>query len=254
MKIKQLHPLKPRYLITCICAIALLSGCNPSAPSTPPLHTIDSLQAQGAADSAAQGDAAPSPKEGFEAQFVMADLFKNENSDVVNTIVDEDFALAVKKSQHYLEDPQGKLTETQKANLRYMHIYALAGLVAAGKKTHSDIDQVLAGYRGQALVVQRLTVTEGISMPFNQIRVEQEQAHAIEVTCANDEGFNIHCFVRTAMKADVDLKKHVGQQAYLCGTLVEYKVSDNSVVSWITDFKLEGGFLKFLEDEFEVGH
>ncbi len=236
-----------------ICMFAMLTGCNPSTTTAPTNTADDSVHTQAGADTTAQRGSTRETQ-GFEAQFVMSDLFLNENSDVVNTIVDENFALAVKKCQQYLTDPKGKLSETQKANLRYMHIYAFAGLVAAGKKSHEDMSSLLVGYSGQALVVQLLTVTEGVSMPFNQIRVEQEKAHTIEVTCANDAGINIHCFARIAMKTDVDLKKRVGQQGYLSGTLKEYKVSDKEVVSWIADLQLQDGFVRFLEDEFEVGH
>ena len=183
--------------------------------------------------------------------FAVQDLFKPENSDVVNTIAQENFELAVEKARTYLSDDQLKLTEIQKANLRYMHIYALAGLVTQNKKTHADMEELLSKYKGADIITQHLEITKGNRMPFNQIQVEQDKEGEISVTCANNDGFNIHCFVRVEMKETIDLKQHIGKSAYLCGTLKDFKLSDERVVSWIVDMNLSDGEIKILEDEFK---
>lgn len=183
-------------------------------------------------------------------RFSVQDLFKKENSDVVNAIAEENFASAVKKAEQYLSDTKRVLSETQRANLKYMHIYAFAGLVIQKKRSHHDLNTLLDTYKDQYLITQHLEITKGNQMPFNQIRVEQEKKQTIEVTCANDAGVNIHCFVHVKMKEDFDLTKHIGKQGYLCGKLSQYKLSGNDVFSWIADLDLKEGSIKILEDEF----
>lgn len=187
----------------------------------------------------------------FESTFSVHDLFKNQNSDVVNAIAQEDFESAIKKIKYYWPDNDSLMTETQKANLRYMHIYAMAGLVTQKKRNHSDLQKVLDTYNGEFIVTQHLEITQGNKMPFNQVQVEQEKQDTIKITCANNDGFNIHCFVSVGLLENFDLTKHVGKRAYICGRLVEYKLSNKDVYSWIADLKLSEGFIKILEDEFE---
>lgn len=187
----------------------------------------------------------------FASTFSIRDLFTNQTSDVVNALVQEDFESAIKKIKHYWPD-DSLLTETQKANFRYIHIYAMAGLIAQKKKVHSDLEKVLDAYKGKFIITQHLEITQGNKMPFNQIQVEQDRPDTIEITCANNKGFNIHCFVRAGLVEKFDLTNHVGKRAYVCGRLAEYKLSHQDVYSWISDLRLSEGFIKILEDEFEI--
>ena len=187
----------------------------------------------------------------FESNFSVHDLFKTQNSDVVNAIAQEDFESAIKKIKHYWYDNESLLSETQKANFKYMHIYAMAGLVSQKKKSHSDLEKVLETYKDEFIITQHLEITQGNKMPFNQIQVEQEKQDTIKITCANNDGFNIHCFVNVGLVEKFDLTKHVRKRAYLCGRLVEYKLSNKDVYSWISNLELSDGFIKILEDEFE---
>ena len=187
----------------------------------------------------------------FESIFSLHDLFKNQNSDVVNAIAQEDYDSAIKKIKYYWPDNDSLMTETQKANLRYIHIYAMAGLVTQKKKKHSDLKRVLDTYKGEFIITQHLEITQGNKIPFNQLQVEQEKEDTIKITCANNDGFNIHCFVNVGLLEKFDLTSHVGKRAYLCGKLCEYELSNNDVYSWISNLKLSEGFIKILEDEFE---
>ena len=186
----------------------------------------------------------------FEQQFSVFDLFKPNNGDIVNTLAQEKFELALKKIKHYRSQKAAALSETQKANIRFMHIYALAGLVSEKKKTHQDLSKLLDSYKNKDLIVQHFPITTGSPMSFNQIRVEQDKKDTIELSCVNQAGINIHCFVRAEVKGNLDLKKSVGKSAYLCGKLKDYKVSPSKVFSWICDLKLSEGFIKILEDEY----
>ena len=187
----------------------------------------------------------------FESIFSVHDLFKNQNSDVVNTIAQEDFELAIKKIKYYWPDNDSLLTETQMANLRFMHIYAMAGLVIQKKKKHSDLKIVLEMYKSEFIISKFLEITQGNKMPFNQVQVEQKKEDTIKIVCANNNRFNIHCIVYTGLLEKFNLTKHVGNQAYLCGRLVEYHLSHEDVNSWISELELSEGFVKILEDEFE---
>jgi len=193
--------------------------------------------------------AADSDKQ-FKSEFSIHDLFKNESSDVVNALASEDFELVIKKITHYKNSPDLNLTETQKANFRYMHIYAFAGLVYQKKKTHEDLKSLLEEYKGQNIIARRLPVTKGIAMPFNQMQVEQENKDTIEITCANNDGFNIHCMVKARLIEEINLNEHIGKQAYLCGKLESFVLSDKTVFSWIMSITLSDGFVRILEDEF----
>jgi hypothetical protein len=186
----------------------------------------------------------------FQSTFNIHDLFLPGNTDVVNTIANQNYSEAAKKAEGYLQDSRGRLTETQKANLRYMHVYALAGLVTQRKKTHEDVGKVLKSYEGLSLITQHLEITQGNAMPFNQIQEEQDDTDTLTITCANDAGVNIHCFVRAGLKERVDLKGLVGKRAFVCGRLAGFKLSDRDVVSWIMDLRLRDGFIKVLEDGF----
>ncbi|MBN2682086.1 MAG: hypothetical protein JXR58_06225 [Bacteroidales bacterium] len=203
-----------------------------------------------------QEDTIPSQKleadflAGNKFDFTVKDLFKNENSDIVNPIAVEDFELALKKIDHYWTKDSTALTETQKASMRYMKIYAFAGLVYQGKKTHEEMKNLVESFENQFLITQHLEITEGNDMPFNQIQVEQENDSIIGISCANNDGVNIHCFVNVSI-GNYDLLPNVGKRAYLGGKLSSFEVSDDEVFSWIIGLKLTEGFIKFLEDEFE---
>ena len=88
-------------------------------------------------------------------------------------------------------------------------------------------------------------------MPFNQIQVEQDIPDTIQISCANNQGFNIHCFVSLGLTKKVDLEQHIGERAYLCGKLTHYDISNEDINSWITALKLSDGFIRFLKEEFE---
>ncbi|MCB9235574.1 MAG: hypothetical protein H6581_28215 [Bacteroidia bacterium] len=221
--------------------VCFATACQPQK-SNPPTLTADTSLVD------TSGPKIPQEPD-FEAAFQVHDLFKNESSDVVNTIGTEDFALALQKIDHYRSDPNLQLSPTQEASFRFMQIYALAGLVTQGKKTHGDLKKVLDACVGKEIITHHYEVTQGNLMPFNQVRVEQDVPGKVQITCANNEGFNIHCFVRAEMKREFPLEPQVGKRAYLAGKLKSYKLSEPTVVSWIADLELEEGFVKILEDE-----
>lgn len=186
-----------------------------------------------------------------EFDFNVRDLFKIENSDIVNAMASEDFELVLKKIDYYWTKDSASLTETQKASMRYMRIYAFAGLVYQGKKTHDEMKDLVKSFENQFLITQHLEITKGNGMPFNQIQVEQENDSIIGISCANSDGVNIHCFVNVNIE-NYDLLPNVGKRAYIGGKLTSYQVSDDEVFSWIVGMNLSEGFIKILEDEFEM--
>ena len=181
--------------------------------------------------------------------FSINDLFKNESSDVVNTLALENFELVIKKINHYRNSKEIELSPTQKANFRFMHLYAFAGLVSQKKKTHEEMGKLLEKYIGKDIVARRYTVTKGVAMPFNQVQVEQEKKDTVEIICANNNGINIHCLVYAGMIEEINLEDNIGKQAYLCGKLERFILSDKTVVSWIASIKLSNGFVRILENE-----
>ncbi len=187
--------------------------------------------------------------EDLEGKFQVQDLFENEISDVINALAMEDFSLALKKTEKCLSDKN--ISETQKAALRYMHIYSVAGLVTEKKMTHDDLNKILTSYKGQYLITQNLEITKGISMPFNQLQVEKINGKKLEATCSNNAGVNIHCFINVNMKNALNLDKQLGKHGYICGKLKTFKTSENDVFSWICEIELDEGFVKILEDEYE---
>lgn len=232
-------PIIVAYLLIASCD----TGVAEAGKGTPSAAVLDSVKAETSAVHPASVDS---------SSFSIPDLFKSENSDVVNTIADENFALAEKKARKYLSSSQTGLSPTQMANLRYMHLYAMSGLATLEKKQHADVRALLEKYQGQSLITQHLPVTDQPGQPFNQIRVEQDSPDTISVTCSNREGFNIICFVRVGMKKRPDLKGLVGKRAYLMGNLESFMVSAQSINSWIFDMTLGAGELHVLGDDF--GH
>lgn len=233
-----------------LMVLVLLTSCcsvdNDSHKSEKSI-TTDSLANVHSGSNKPTSEEPPSLELAFSAQ----DLFKNQNSDVVHAIAQEDFESAIKKIKYYWTDNASPLMETQKAHLRYMHIYAMAGLVTQKKKIHSDLEKVLHQYTDEFIITQHLEITQGHNMPFNQIQVEQENQDTVKITCTNNDGFNIHCFIHVGLSEPFDLTKYVGKQAYLGGRLNAFKLSHKDVYSWISDLKLSEGFIKILEDELE---
>lgn len=237
----------PRGILAVLMVIASLfsSSCGSAGTDAvkenPAPSLVDSAKAESAAVPVAREEA-PS--------MDIHDLFKSENSDVVNALADENYALAEKKAQKHLSSSNAGLTPAQLSNLRYMHLYAMSGLATMGKKRHADVRALLEKYQGQSLITQHLPVTDQPGQPFNQIRVEQDSPDTVSVTCSNAQGFNIICFVRVGMKKRPDLKGLVGKRAYLMGNLESFKVSDQSINSWIFDMTLGAGELHVLGDDF----
>lgn len=222
-----------------------LSSCNADG-SESKTGSQDSLKS----DTTVAVIDSPASQPVASVEFDIHDLFKPENSEVVNLLAEENYAGAAQKSNQFLDATDKALTETQLANLRYMHLYATAGLATIGKKKHADVEGLLKEYQGKLLITQHLPVTSGPGQPFNQVKVEQDSPDTLSVTCANDQGFNIICFVRVAMKARPKLSAHLGKEAYFMGRLDTFKVSDQSINSWIFDMTLAEGELHILEDEF----
>lgn len=227
-----------------LVASLLLAGCDQSH------STSDQASAQtdtlAFADSVANEPAKPEPIVSANTHwFSQKDLFRNENSDVVNTMTGENYAAAYTKATTHLAKPN--LSETQLANLRYMQVYALAGQASEGKKKHAEVKKLLESYIGQNFVSQHLEITKGGGMPFNQIQVKQDTEGVISVTCANSMGFNILCFVRVKMLEYPDLSQHLGERGYLGGKLGSFKVSAQDINSWIVDMDWTDGFISYLE-------
>ena len=228
-------------MVSAVCLPSCNSGGS-AAQGTPQ----DSLGADSAISMVDSPVSKPLPAVAFDIH----DLFKPENSDVVNLLADENYAEAAQKATKFINATDKGLTETQLANLRYMHLYATGGLATTGKKKHKDVEALLQEYQGKLLITQHLPVTSGPGQPFNQVKVEQDSPDTLSVSCANNKGYNIICFVRVVMKARPKLSEHLGKEAYLMGRLDSFKVSNQSINSWIFDMTLADGELHILEDEF----
>ncbi|GEM_PF-3776057 len=183
--------------------------------------------------------------------FQLQDLFKSENSDVVNTIAMGNFDLAVQKANQYLNDPKLQLTATQQANLRYMHIFAMAGLVADGKRTNNDLEMVMNQYKDLHLITQHLPITKGNAMPFNQIQIEKMKRTSLDVTVTDNEGLTIHSFLRIELNNPFELNEHIGERAYISGILSATELSSPDILSWISGLTLKDAEIHILENDFE---
>lgn len=239
-----------KHQIKILFLLVVIDGCNSSQTnSTDPALQNDSASGKPLVDSAKPDTQTVADVPFTDKTFVLNDLFLPQNSDVVNSLADENYKLAANKAEKYLAGGKVSLTETQLAGMRYMYIYSLCALVIQKNKSRDDLRTILDSYKGKGIITQHLPITEGIGTPFNQIQVEQVKKGTIRVTCTDNAGLHIHCFVSAELTVPFDLKKNLGKRAYLCGTLSEYWISAGDINSWVADLKLKNGFVKILERE-----
>lgn len=219
---------KPIFLILLLCLTALPSFAQKRKTPVKAAPTIRAPQKTSVALSPA------------------AEISNAEWNRIIAALDKEDWAQAANLSSLALGKLKSDNDKKQLARLRYFYVYSLAGKVATGKMTYSELEKTVGGFVGKDFLMPSRMILASCSKNLNYICPVKTDENAVRVTATNKTGTAIHSFERVEMAEKIDLEKFSGRQAFVGGTLKTIEFNPEKSDTWIMRLVFERGFVNIV--------
>jgi hypothetical protein len=140
----------------------------------------------------------------------------------------------------------------QLAQLRYLRIFALAGMIleqgatrdtAAAEKLWLELDRVVVSFTGKEIVIPPRQFVEDCADRLNYICAVKTTPRALRTTATNQSGSAIHSFDYVSFDGLAPELKMDGTVTRLGGTLEKAEYNDDPAKPWVLRLFLIKGFV-----------
>lgn len=186
------------------------------------------------------------------------EIADNEWKILTDALTEENWDRAAFYASGFLIRLKVENDKKQMAQLRYFHLYALAGKVlkSADAKNKSEeeiawkeLDGVVASLIGKEFVLPPRRYLGDCSQSFNYICRVKDNEKAFKTTATNKNATGIHSFDYVLFDKKVDLKTYLDKQAFLGGNLKRVEFNDDMTKPWVMYLIFEKGFARIVADE-----
>jgi len=129
------------------------------------------------------------------------------------------------------------------ARLRYIFLFANAGLVAQGALTTTQLKLIADSFAGKILIAPRRTILFDCEKRLNFICRVNGDSKTLRVTATNKDASVIHFFEYFDLPTEFDAQRNDRKEAFLGGSLFSFEINQNLKKDWIIRLNFSDGFL-----------
>lgn len=167
----------------------------------------------------------------------------------------EDWVLASNLSAAHLQSLAKENDKKQVAQLRYLHLFALAGKVlynneigntAEAEKATTEIDLVLARFVGKEILLPARPFAKECAKKLNVVCATAETPDILRSTATNRSGTAIHSFDYVGFENPVDIKEFEGRNVFVGGILQRAEMNEDKTKPWVMRLVIKNGNLRIV--------
>lgn len=136
---------------------------------------------------------------------------------VLVAVTNEDWEGAVALSSKFLKQMEDD--DKRLVRLRYIYLYAAAGMVTNGKMEFDDFAKSTKEFVGKEVECPYRPITLKCPGPFNSICPASEKKDRVRVAASDKTGTSILAFEYTQLKEPFDFAHHEDEAASIYGTI-----------------------------------
>jgi hypothetical protein len=165
----------------------------------------------------------------------------------------EDWALAASLSANHLSELATENEKKQLAQLRYLHLFALAGKViranefgstTEAEKVRTEINLAVAKFVNKEILLPARPFAKECAKKLNVICPAAETPNMLRTTATNREGSAIHSFDYVAFDKTVDIKEFDGRNVFMGGVLLRVEFNEDKTKPWVLRVVIKDGNLR----------
>lgn len=165
----------------------------------------------------------------------------------------EDWTLAAGLSAKHLATLTSDNEKKQLAQLRYLHLFALAGKVLAAndmnnaadaEKAWAEIDLALGKFVNKEIMLPPRPFAKECAKKLNVVCVAADTPNTMRATSTNREGSAIHSFDYVAFENPIDIKEFDGRNVFLGGVLQRAEMNEDKTKPWVLRLVIKNGSLR----------
>jgi hypothetical protein len=185
-------------------------------------------------------------------------ISEGEWKNVTDALKAEDWGKSSALSTKLLNQIKTDDEKKRLAQLRYFHLFALAGrifqFVSAGEQLKEaeawkDLDAAIKNFTGQEFVLPPRRFLGDCSQALNFICQVKDNEKALRVTATNSEGTLIHSFEYVLFREKIDLKEFANKEIFLGGNLKRVDFNNDLTKTWAMRLFFENGFIRVIVAE-----
>jgi len=182
----------------------------------------------------------------------VSEISDAEWSALAAALAREDWKQSAALAAQHLQSLRTENDKKQLAQLRYIHLYSLAGQILSynsvgnatdAERAWTELDKVLGTYVNQEFVLPPRLFTTDCEKKLNVICQVKETPNAFRTTATNKEGSGIHSFDYVQFDQAIDIKEFDGKQTFLGGILRRVEYNEDKSKPWILRLFFNKGFL-----------
>lgn len=183
---------------------------------------------------------------------VVTEISETEWKTLADFLQTEDWTKAAATAAIYLNKLKTDNDKKQVAQLRYLHLYALAGKILAVAATDipadtdalwKNLDTAVSEYSGKELVLPPRRYLNDCQKRVNYICRVADRDRALRVTATNKEGTGIHSFDYIVFDDADSLSNLPENQLFLGGILKRIEYNQDASKPWVMRLFFEKGFV-----------
>jgi hypothetical protein len=134
----------------------------------------------------------------------------------------------------------------QLAQLRYFHIYALAGKSFATGQPRAELELALNSYQEKQFMMPARMILSDCRNSVNMICLAKNSSSILRVTATNKSGSAIHSFEYVEISNPFNTQANHGRQAFLSGYLKKFEINRERNKPWVIRLFFNGGDVRVI--------
>jgi hypothetical protein len=135
----------------------------------------------------------------------------------------------------------------QLARLNYFYLFSLAGKVAQGKMTASELENIAQTFVGKDFIMLDRNVLATCQNVLNYVCPVKEDKNALRVTATNKEFTAIHSFEYVKLLQAFNFAENNLKNVFVGGTLQKVEINQELDKVWIMRLSFKDGWVQIVD-------
>lgn len=186
-----------------------------------------------------------SPKQ--SPSTVRTKVLENEWREISTALEAEDWERVSSLSASVLKTLKDEDEARRLARLRYFYLFSLAGKVAQGRMTVTELQNIAQAFVGQEFVMLDRNVLSNCDKSLNYICPVRDDKNALRVTATNKAFTTIHSFEYVKLLQPFNFAENSLKNVFVGGKLKKVEINPKPEKVWIMRLFFEDGWVQIVD-------
>lgn len=174
-------------------------------------------------------------------------ILEKEWSEISKALETEDWERVSSLSASVLKNFKDEDEARRLARVRYFYLFSLAGKVAQGKMTVTELENIAQVFIGQEFVMLDRNVMSSCNNSLNYICPVKDDKNALRVTATNKAFTTIHSFEYVKLLQPFSFTGNMLKNVFVGGKLRKVEINQKPEKVWIMRLFFEDGWVQIID-------